>query len=74
MTQMTPYQTYIAKSRYSRYLDDKGRREHWSETTARYFDFMEKQLKEKNNYTLTPELRARLEVAVVNLDVMPSMR
>jgi ribonucleoside-diphosphate reductase alpha chain len=74
MTQMTPYQTYIAKSRYSRYLDDKGRREHWSETTARYFDFMEKQLKEKNNYTLTPELRARLETAVVNLDVMPSMR
>lgn len=74
MTQMTPYQTYIAKSRYSRYLDDKGRREHWSETTARYFDFMEKQLKEKNNYTLTPALRSRLETAVINLDVMPSMR
>ena len=73
-TTMTPYQNYIAKSRYSRYLDDKGRREHWPETTARYFDFMEKQLKEKNNYTLTPELRARLEAAVVNLDVMPSMR
>lgn len=74
MTTMTPYQTYIAKSRYSRYLDDKGRREHWSETTARYFDFMEKQLKENNNYTLTPELRERLEKAVLNLDVMPSMR
>jgi ribonucleoside-diphosphate reductase alpha chain len=71
---MTPYQTYIAKSRYSRYLDDKGRREHWSETTARYFDFMEKQLKDKNNYTLTPEMRERLEKAVLNLDVMPSMR
>lgn len=71
---MTPYQTYIAKSRYSRYLDDKGRREHWSETTARYFDFMEKQLKENNNYTLTPEMRSRLEGAVLNLDVMPSMR
>jgi ribonucleoside-diphosphate reductase alpha chain len=74
MTTMTPYQTYIAKSRYSRYLDDKGRREHWSETTARYFDFMEKQLKENNNYTLTPEMRSRLEGAVLNLDVMPSMR
>jgi ribonucleoside-diphosphate reductase alpha chain len=73
-TTMTPYQTYIAKSRYSRYLDDKGRREHWSETTARYFDFMEKQLKENNNYTLTPEMRERLEKAVINLDVMPSMR
>jgi ribonucleoside-diphosphate reductase alpha chain len=71
---MTPYQTYIAKSRYSRYLDDKGRREHWNETVARYFDFMEKHLKKNNNYDLTPELRNRLETAVVNLDVMPSMR
>jgi ribonucleoside-diphosphate reductase alpha chain len=71
---MTPYQTYIAKSRYSRYLDDKGRREHWNETVARYFDFMEKHLKKNNNFDLTPELRNRLETAVVNLDVMPSMR
>ena len=74
MSKMTPYQTYIAKSRYSRYLDDKGRREHWNETVARYFDFMEKHLKKNNNYTLTPELRNRLETAVANLDVMPSMR
>ncbi|CAB5195140.1 RTPR, ribonucleoside-triphosphate reductase, adenosylcobalamin-dependent [uncultured Caudovirales phage] len=74
MTTMTPYQTYIAKSRYSRYLDDKNRREHWSETVARYFNFMEKQLKDTNGYTLTPELRSRLEKAVLNLDVMPSMR
>ena len=71
---MTPYQTWIAKSRYSRYLDDKGRREHWPETVKRYFDFMEKQLLKTNSYTLTPELRTRLETAVVNLDVMPSMR
>jgi len=74
MTTMTPYQTYIAKSRYSRYLDDKGRREHWHETTKRYFDFMESHLSDKHNYTLTPELRSRLENAVINLDVMPSMR
>jgi ribonucleoside-triphosphate reductase (thioredoxin) len=71
---MTPYQTYIAKSRYSRYLDDKGRREHWNETVSRYFDFMESHLSDKHNYILTPELRARLEGAVLNLDVMPSMR
>ena len=71
---MTPYQTYIAKSRYSRYLDDKGRREHWDETVSRYFDFMESHLSDKHNYTLTPELRGRLEGAVMNLDVMPSMR
>ena len=76
MTQytMSPYNNFIAKSRYSRYLDDVGRREHWNETVARYFDFMEKNLKDKNNYVLTKELRAELESAVNNLEVMPSMR
>ena len=44
---MSPYNNFIAKSRYSRYLDDKGRREHWNETVARYFDFMEQHLKDK---------------------------
>ena len=72
--ELTPYNTFIAKSRYSRYLDDKGRREHWDETVARYFDFMTKNLKDKNGYTLTPELRAELEDAVKHLDVVPSMR
>ena len=72
--QMTPYNTFIAKSRYSRFLDDKNRREHWGETVARYFDFMEKHLATKQNYTLTPELRSELQEAVTNLDVVPSMR
>ena len=71
---MTPYNHYIAKSRYARYLDDKGRREHWPETVARYFDFMEKHLKKNHDYTLTSELRNKLETAVTNLDVVPSMR
>jgi ribonucleoside-triphosphate reductase len=72
--QMTPYNTFIAKSRYSRYLDDKGRREHWNETVTRYFDFMEKHLATKQNYTLPKELRAELEQAVNDLSVVPSMR
>ena len=71
---MTPYNTFIAKSRYSRYLDDKGRREHWNETVKRYFDFMEKHLVQKQKYILSPELRKELEQAVVNLEVVPSMR
>jgi ribonucleoside-triphosphate reductase (thioredoxin) len=76
MTQytMSPYNNFIAKSRYSRYLDDVGRREHWNETVARYFDFMEQHLKDKQNYVLTKELRTELETAVNNLEVMPSMR
>jgi ribonucleoside-triphosphate reductase (thioredoxin) len=71
---MTPYNEYISKSRYARYLDDKGRREHWHETVARYFDFMTKHLKDKHNYTLTSELRSELEEAVNGLEVVPSMR
>jgi ribonucleoside-diphosphate reductase alpha chain len=72
--QMTPYNTFIAKSRYSRFLDDKNRREHWGETVARYFDFMEKHLATKQNYKLTTELRKELQEAVTHLDVVPSMR
>jgi len=74
MTKLTPYQTYIAKSRYSRFLDNKGRREHWDETVARYFNFMEEHLLKKHNYILTAPMRMRLEDAVVNLAVVPSMR
>ena len=71
---MTAYNTFIAKSRYSRYLDDKGRREHWNETVKRYFDFMTKHLQEKQNYVLHDKLRNELEQAVVALDIVPSMR
>ena len=60
---MTPYNTFIAKSRYSRYLDDKGRREHWDETVTRYFDFMSSHLATKCNYELTSELRNELQTA-----------
>lgn len=71
---MDLYQSFIAKSRYCRYVPAKGRREHWNETVARYFDFMEKHLKENHNYTLTASVRKELEDAVVDLEIMPSMR
>lgn len=74
MTNMTPYQTYIAKSRYARFLDKENRREHWPETVARYFDFMAKHLKDKHNYDIPAELRERLQGAVTRLEVVPSMR
>ena len=69
---MDLYQTFIAKSRYARYLPEKNRREHWPETVARYFDFMTAHLETKYNYSLME--REELEVAVVNLEIMPSMR
>jgi ribonucleoside-diphosphate reductase alpha chain len=71
---MDTYQQFIAKSRYSRFLPEQNRRENWSETVARYFNFMEDHLQKHSEYTMTRELRNKLESAVVNLEVMPSMR
>ena len=70
----TMYQQYIHISRYSRWLHDKGRRETWTETITRYFDFFEKHLLEECNFTLDEDTRDRLEQAILNLRVMPSMR
>ena len=68
------YQKFIHTSRYARWIEKEKRRETWGETVKRYFDFFEAQLKEHNNFTVTPELRAELENAVLNLEIMPSMR
>ena len=71
----TVYQQYIHLSRYSRWLPDKGRRETWQETVTRYFDFFEGYLKENHKFDLAKDgLRAELEEAVLNLEVLPSMR
>ena len=70
----TSYQEYIHLSRYSRWLPEKNRRETWTETVSRYFDFFEEHLHENNNFTLTKELRKELEDAVLSLKIMPSMR
>lgn len=74
MTLPTDYQSFIALSRYARWLPEHNRRETWAETVKRYFDFMETHLEENNGYKLKKSLRRDLEDAVLNLDVMPSMR
>ena len=70
------YQNFIALSRYARWLPEKKRRETWEETVARYFDFMDEHLKENTEQKdgMVPETRKILEQAVLNLEVMPSMR
>ncbi len=68
------YETYIAKSRYARYLDSQNRRENWSETVDRYMKFMAEHLKENNSYTIPTELYKELQAAIENFEVMPSMR
>ncbi len=64
----TVYQQVIYKSRYARWLPEENRREDWNETVERYFDFLETKV------LLTDQVRSVLENAVLNLEVMPSMR
>ena len=65
---MDSYQQYIHKSRYARWLEDKGRRETWAETVRRYTDFW------IERGQIDQETSDRLYKAIYNLDVMPSMR
>lgn len=70
----TLYQEFIYKSRYAKFLDSEQRRENWSETVARYFDFMTSHLQKNHNYALSKKDRTELETAVLALEIMPSMR
>lgn len=64
----TDYQTFIATSRYARWLEEENRRETWSETVERYINFVSKDIK------LPKQTWDDLEDAILNLDIMPSMR
>ena len=64
----TDYQSFIHSSRYARWLDDKQRRESWPETVERYIQNV-----------VVPKTRDEMvvdeiEEAILNLEVMPSMR
>jgi len=64
----TDYQTFIATSRYARWLDEEGRRETWGETVDRYVDNI-----------LRPVVKTKKDLEeirdhILELQVMPSMR
>ena len=65
----TDYQGFIHKSRYARWLDDEGRRETWGGTVGRYMTNIVKPSIGDN-----PKVIAEIEEAIMNLEVMPSMR
>jgi ribonucleoside-diphosphate reductase alpha chain len=62
----TPYQNFIALSRYARWTGDK--RESWSETVDRYMDNIVKPLTGEDSYIND------IRDAILDLQVMPSMR
>lgn len=63
----TDYQTFIATSRYARWLEDKGRRETWTETVDRYMLNIVDSFVDKDTYRDVAN-------AILGLEVMPSMR
>jgi len=63
----TDYQAFIHTSRYARWIEEEGRRETWAETVDRY---MTNVVGDK----VKPKIRNEIEEAILNLDVMPSMR
>ena len=63
----TDYQSFIHKSRYAKYFDGKGR-ENWDETVSRYMDNIVRPVAGDDTYI------NQIEEAILNLDIMPSMR
>jgi ribonucleoside-diphosphate reductase alpha chain len=61
---------YIHKSRYARWVESEGRREHWGETIKRYLNFFAPRIPKPDREATLQEL----EHAILNLEVMPSMR
>jgi len=66
---LDPYQSFIHKSRYARWVDSKNRRETWEETVSRYVEFFSKKCPQIDAATME-EVRE----AILNLEVLPSMR
>lgn len=74
MTQLpTSYQQVIATSRYARYNEELKRRETWEETVDRLITFIRPKV-DPNNLGLYSDVMDSLRGAILNLEVMPSMR
>jgi ribonucleoside-diphosphate reductase alpha chain len=71
---LDPYRNFIAVSRYSRWIESKGRRETWSETVDRYIDFMKDHLVKNYDYKENDIKFAQVKEAILHHKVMPSMR
>ena len=70
----TDYQTFIATSRYARWLEEEGRRETWSETVSRYMDNIVEPLINSQDSESNFIIANEIEQAILSLEVMPSMR
>jgi ribonucleoside-diphosphate reductase alpha chain len=67
----TDFQTFIALSRYARWLPEEGRRENWGETTWRYISNI---VNFNTVWDGLGDVQQELHDAILSLEVMPSMR
>ena len=70
----TPYQDFIHKSRYARWIEHANRRESWDETVTRYLDYMCNHLQKNHGIDSIGSLYDQLYNSIIDLKVMPSMR
>ena len=70
----TEYQSFIHMSRYSRWLEDEGRRESWSETVSRLVSFFKEHIDNNYDGVIKKKEWEDLEEGILSLQVMPSMR
>lgn len=70
------YQSIIHRSRYSRYLEEEQRRETYEETVDRLINYLatKVELDALDSVLDNKTIGARLREAILNLEVMPSMR
>lgn len=73
---MNQFQSFIFYRSYSRWRDELQRRETWEETVERLIDYLTEDLPKSspNKFELSSVTRNSLRKAIVNCDVMPSMR
>src|SRR3989344_431040 len=65
-----PLGEFVYLRTYARWIESEQRRETWIETVDRYVDFMKENLGDK----LTKREYAEVREAILNQDIMPSMR
>lgn len=68
---VNPYRSFIAKSRYSRWIEEEGRRETWTETVDRYVSFMRQTAAGSK---ISNKEWNEIRLAILHDEVMPSMR
>jgi ribonucleoside-diphosphate reductase alpha chain len=70
----TPYQEFIHKSRYARWIEEEGRRENFDETVFRYTNFMANHVKGNHDFDIPERDLLDIHDAILSLEIMPSMR